>query len=60
MYCSEGKNSRKVSVLDMEAYSGIDVGMHKHLAWDADEISASSSIRFNPLERALETHWTEN
>jgi len=46
----------------MEAYSEIDVCMHKHLtlAWDADRWSNSSPVRFIPWKEALVTHWTES
>ena len=39
----------------MEDYGGTDVCMHKTLtlAWEADEWSASSSVRFIPCKRPL-------
>jgi hypothetical protein len=44
----------------MEACGETDVRMYKHLtlAWDADDWSATSSVRFIKWEEAHVTHWT--
>jgi hypothetical protein len=46
----------------MKAYGGVDIWSHIFLtaALVGGEWTASRPGRFNPRERALDTHWIEN